>query len=353
MKKILGMLATLGLIATSGIATISCVRRVEIKKVYNNLSSIENKGVWKTSQAFVSRDELKEILTTNGNGTNNVNKQYAINRLKALAANEFTDNKNKSWEDLQKADLVFYRETAVNVNNPNGLKELKKEDDFKDLDDTKDQKLKFIFKTNGGEQKTSQSLDVILLPNFFKMKTEVVSNSTLNIDKFETPIVIEYIGKSIVDVFREHLSWFEAFLTQNGVKDANIMNPQLENAIKNSSKFNELLISLSSYLSDAVRLANSESGRITPFGKNKINFKYETRSSVIYNFLRQNPENTFKVVKGTLFNHNKLLESLNNFTFDKNEKELKINKADMNSNSTSSPTQKNIITKISMSAKKK
>ncbi|MDQ0568095.1 hypothetical protein [Mycoplasma yeatsii] len=323
MKKMLGMLSAISLLTTTSIATVSCnpVNQVTINK-YEGLTSIKNERIWRSSQPFVSLEELKVIVSSsneNGDQDNNDQKEYAISRLKALAADNFMQGKFECWNDLQDAKLNFYKEVTPSIVNPLGYSKIT-EDDFKDGSDVDLRFIKFEFektKDKDKDKQVSAKLDLRTLPKF---TAELKEGSNLKLHNVETDSSLrKWLGQSIVNIFDRHTPSIVGFLSSKGVNKVDDIK-DLEKEIKESSRFNNLLKSIASYLSEVVKLVNSESG-IIKFDNEKKEFSYTPRRNHILEFLqKEQKDKVFKILKQMLFKEKdqiNYIDILDGFVFDK------------------------------------
>ncbi|AJM71734.1 hypothetical protein [Mycoplasma yeatsii] len=337
MKKMLGMLSAIGLLTTTSIATISCnpVNQVTISK-YEGLTSIKNERIWRSSQPFVSLEELKVIVSSSNSENvdqDNNKKEYAISRLKALAADNFTQNKFECWNDLQDVKLNFYKQVPVSIVNPLGYSKIT-EDDFKEGSDVDLRFIKFEFeKTKEKDKQVSAKLDLRTLPKFTTEQIKKFKEgSNLKLHNVETDSSLrKWLDKSIVNIFDRHTPSIVGFLWSKGVNKVDDIK-DLEKEIKESSKFNNLLKSIASYLSDVVKLVNSESG-IIKFDIEKKEFSYRPRRDHILKFLQTNQKNkVFEILKQMLFkekNQINYIDILDGFVFDDNSDKSENNKKEI------------------------
>ncbi|EOA07436.1 Hypothetical protein, predicted lipoprotein [Mycoplasma yeatsii 13926] len=332
MKKMLGMLSAIGLLTTTSIATVSCnpENQVTISK-YEGLTSIKNVRIWRSSEPFLSLEELKTIISSsneNGDQDNN-DKQYAISRLKALAADNFMQNKFECWNDLQDAKLNFYKEVPVSIVNPLGYSKIT-EDDFKENSDVDLRFIKFEFeKTKDKDKQVSAKLDLRTLTKF---TAELKEGSNLKLHNVETDSSLrKWLGQSIVNIFDRHTPSIVSFLSSKGVNKVDDIK-DLEKEIKESSKFNNLLKSIASYLSEVVKLVNSESG-IIKFDNDKKEFSYTPRRDHILEFLqKEQKDKVFEILKQMLFKEKdqiNYIDILDGFVFDKKSDKSENNKKEI------------------------
>ncbi|UWD35274.1 hypothetical protein NX779_01395 [Mycoplasma cottewii] len=321
MKKMLGMLSAIGLLTTTSIVTVSCnpTSQVIISK-YEGLTSIKNERIWRSSEPFLSLEELKAIVSSGDENVDqdNKDKEYAISRLKALATNNFMQNKFECWNDLQDAKLNFYKQVPVSIVNPLGYSKIT-EEDFKENSDADLRFIKFEFEKTKDEDKkqVSAKLDLRTLPKF---TGEVKEGSNLKLHNVETdPLLRKWLGESIVSIFDRYKPSITGFLSNKGIKKSEDITKELETEIKESSRFNSLLKSISSYLSDVVKLVNSESG-IIKFDNEKKEFSYTPRRDHILKFLQEKQKDkVFEILKQMLFKEKDqidYIEILNGFVFD-------------------------------------
>ncbi|KNG79313.1 lipoprotein [Mycoplasma sp. HU2014] len=331
MKKMLGFLSAIGLIATTSIATISCnpTNRIIISK-YNGLSSIKNERIWRSSEAFVSLDELKALIKSD---QDNSDKKYASSRLKALATNNFIEGKFKCWSDLKDAKLVFYKQVPVSIVNPLGYSIIT-ESDFDEKSNVDLRFIKFEFIKNDKETKqTSEKLSLRTLPKLDQIDN-FKEGSNLKLKNAEPSLLDQgLLDRSIVNIFDRYTPSITSFLSSKGIKKSDDITKELKSEIKESSRFNELLKSIASYLSEVVKLVNSESG-IIKFDDEKKEFSYTPRKTHILEFLQKdNSKNkVFEVLKQILFKEKDqidYIDILDGFVFDEksgeyvnNEKEI-------------------------------
>ncbi|UKS53775.1 lipoprotein [Mycoplasma feriruminatoris] len=360
MKKLLSIITGFSFIVTPSLFAISCTPKVQVEKNFDDITSIKNVGVFKNNQAFISRTELKEILDSglasgrvinnstaatnsgaSGNGTttqNNTNGKYAIERLKALAVNNFTKNQQKAWTQLEYSSMIFYKKVEPSAVNVLGYEEINKENV-----DKLDKGLKtvfLVFKYNN-DTRESEKLEVELLPEI-SSGNEVIKDENLHLDLFEKPENLKLANqKSIVEVLRKPLSEISTLLND---RTNNRPNSNKEN-LKETEFFNNVIKELSLYLANAVKYFNSESGIVTT----QPSFSYTTRSKHIYDYITKNQKDELykrleKVFK-TEFTKINFLDVFNNFEFDANEPNktdkkiiTKIIKTSTNNSSSSTTT---------------
>ncbi|WFQ93209.1 lipoprotein [Mycoplasma feriruminatoris] len=367
MKKLLSIITGFSFIVTPSLFAISCTPKVQVEKNFDDITSIKNVGVFKNNQAFISRTELKEILDsglasgrlagnstagtmggltaatnsgTSGNGTttqNNTNGKYAIERLKALAVNNFTKNQQKAWTQLEYSSMIFYKKVEPSAINVLGYEEINK-DNVNNLD--KGLKTVFLVFKYNNDNKESEKLEVELLPEI-SSDNKVIKDSTLYLDLFEKPENLKLANqKSIVEVLRKPLSEISTLLND---RTNNRPNSNKEN-LKETEFFNNVIKELSLYLANAVKYFNSESGVVTT----QPSFSYTTRSKHIYDYISKNQKDELykrleKVFK-TEFTKINFLDVFNGFMFDvndtkNNDKKIitKIIKTSTNNSSSSTP----------------
>nr|VZR99506.1 hypothetical protein MF5582_00109 [Mycoplasma feriruminatoris] len=360
MKKLLSIITGFSFIVTPSLFAISCTPKVQVEKNFDDITSIKNVGVFKNNQAFISRTELKEILDSglasgrvinnstaatnsgaSGNGTttqNNTNGKYAIERLKALAVNNFTKNQQKAWTQLEYSSMIFYKKVEPSAVNVLGYEEINKENV-----DKLDKGLKtvfLVFKYNN-DTRESEKLEVELLPEI-SSGNEVIKDENLHLDLFEKTENLKLANqKSIVEVLRKPLSEISTLLND---RTNNRPNSNKEN-LKETEFFNNVIKELSLYLANAVKYFNSESGIVTT----QPSFSYTTRSKHIYDYITKNQKDELykrleKVFK-TEFTKINFLDVFNNFEFDANEPNktdkkiiTKIIKTSTNNSSSSTTT---------------
>ncbi|WFQ92336.1 lipoprotein [Mycoplasma feriruminatoris] len=364
MKKLLSIITGFSFIVTPSLFAISCTPKVQVEKNFDDITSIKNVGVFKNNQAFISRTELKEIVNdpkmgslktlersmaeargeaTTGNGTtssatttqNSTNGKYAIERLKALAATNFTKNQQKAWINLEVSSMMFYKKVEPSAVNVLGYEEIKKENV-----DKLDKELKTVFLVFKFDNKESEKLEVELLPEI-DSGNKVIDNQTLHLDLFENPENLKLANqKSIVEVLRKPLSEISTLLND---RTNNRPNNNKEN-LKETEFFNNVIKELSLYLANAVKYFNSESGVVTT----KPSFSYISRSKHIYDYITKNKKDDLykrlESVFKTEFTKINFLEVFNNFEFDSNDDKnkdkkiiTKIIKTSTNNSSSSTP----------------
>ncbi|BCU84522.1 lipoprotein [Mycoplasma mycoides] len=361
MKKLLSIITGFSLLIAPGLFAISCSSKVQVISKFDDITSIKNTGAFKNNQAFISRNELKEIVSSNDTTSsstassttvmtststtststqtnNNKDAKYASERLKALAANNFTKNKKQAWDSLQNASMTFYKKvepTAVNV--------LGYEQITKDNVEKLDKELKTVFLVFKDNNKETEKLEVELLPEINtnnNNNNKVIDNGSLYLDLLEKPENLKLANqKSIIEVLRPEIAKIKIVL-QN-TKNNNSTNKE---DIKNTEVFNILIKQLSIYLANAVKYFNSESGIITA----DPTFSYKTRSNQIYDYIVKNKkdelykklENAFTIE----FNKINFIDIFKDFQFDDNNSNdnkkitTKIIKSSTNSSTSSSNT---------------
>ncbi|QQY78332.1 lipoprotein [Mycoplasma mycoides subsp. capri] len=360
MKKLLSIITGFSLLITPSLFAISCSSKVQVISKFDDITSIKNTGAFKNNQAFISRNELKEIVSSNdttsssttmsaavmtststtstGTQTNNNNDaKYASERLKALAANNFTKNKKQAWDSLQSASMTFYKKVEPTAVNVLGYEQITK-DNVEKLD--KDLKTVFlVFKDN---TKETEKLEVELLPeiNTNNNNNKVIDNGNLYLDLLEKPESLKLANqKSIIEVLRPEITKIKVVL-QN-TKNNNSTNKE---DIKNTEVFNLLIKQLSIYLANAVKYFNSESGIITT----NPTFSYKTRSNQIYDYIVKNKKDELykklETAFATEFNKINFIDIFKDFQFDDNNSNdnkkitTKIIKSSTNSSASSANT---------------
>ncbi|WP_434328718.1 lipoprotein [Mycoplasma capricolum subsp. capricolum] len=322
MKKLLSIITGFSLVISPSLFAISCSPKVQINNSFSDITSIKNVKAFKNNQAFISRNELKEIVsettTTNGvtnseattSGVQTNHKNYATNRLKALAADSFTKNKQQAWESLKKAKMTFYkkvRSTAVNVL---GYEEIKKE-----TVDKLDNNLKTIFLVFKDNNKESEKLEIELLPEI-NSNNQVIKDNVLYLEHLEKPENLKLANqKSIVEILRKYFSLIPNLLSNSKENKAQNSN----NSLKETEFFNNLIKELSMYLANAVKYFNSESGVVST----NPSFSYKTRSKQIYEYITKNKKDDLYArlskVFSSEFNKIDFIDIFKDFEFDKNE----------------------------------
>ncbi|CBW53828.1 Hypothetical protein, predicted lipoprotein [Mycoplasma mycoides subsp. capri LC str. 95010] len=366
MKKLLSIITGFSLLITPSLFAISCSSKVQVINKFDDITSIKNTGAFKNNQAFISRSELKEIVSSNnttisnttsstavmtststtsiGTQTNNNNDlKNASERLKALAANNFTKNKKQAWDSLQNASMTFYKKvqpTAVNV--------LGYEQITKDNVEKLDKELKTVFLVFKDNTKETEKLEVELLPEI-NNGNKVIDNGNLYLDLLEKPENLKLANqKSIIEVLRPEITKIKVVL-QN-TKNNNSTNKE---DIKNTEVFNLLIKQLSIYLANAVKYFNSESGIITT----NPTFSYKTRSNQIYDYIVKNKKDElYKKLETAFtseFNKINFIDIFKDFQFDENNSNdnkkiiTKIIKSSTNSSASSSNSSTTTTTELS------
>ncbi|QVJ95588.1 lipoprotein [Mycoplasma mycoides] len=356
MKKLLSIITGFSLLVTPSLFTISCSSKVQVINKFDDITSIKNTGAFKNNQAFISRNELKEIVSSNnttssstasstavmtststrstGTQTNNNNDaKYASERLKALAANNFTKNKKQAWDSLQNASMTFYKKVQPTAVNVLGYEQITK-DNVTNLD----KELKTVFLVFKDNNKETEKLEVELLPEINTNGKKVVDNGNLYLDLLEKPENLKLANqKSIIEVLRPEITKIKVVL-QN-TKNTNSTNKE---DIKNTEVFNLLIKQLSIYLANAVKYFNSESGIITT----SLTFSYKTRSNQIYDYIVKNKKDElYKKLETAFtseFNKINFIDIFKDFQFDENNSNdnkkitTKIIKSSTNSSTSSS-----------------
>ncbi|QVK02071.1 lipoprotein [Mycoplasma mycoides subsp. capri] len=357
MKKLLSIITGFSLLITPSLFAISCSSKVQVISKFDDITSIKNTGAFKNNQAFISRNELKEIVSSNnatssnttsstavmtststtstGTQTNNNNDlKYASERLKALAANNFTKNKKQAWDSLQNASMTFYKKVQPTAVNVLGYEQITK-DNVTNLD----KELKTVFLVFKDNNKETEKLEVELLPEINTNNgNKVIDNGSLYLDLLEKPENLKLANqKSIIEVLRPEITKIKVVL-QN-TKNNNSANKE---DIKNTEVFNLLIKQLSIYLANAVKYFNSESGIITT----NTTFSYKTRSNQIYDYIIKNKKDELyeklETAFATEFNKINFIDIFKDFQFDENNSNdnkkitTKIIKSSTNSSTSSS-----------------
>ncbi|AJK51080.1 lipoprotein [Mycoplasma capricolum subsp. capripneumoniae] len=321
MKKLLSIITGFSLVISPSLFAISCSPKVQINNSFSDITSIKNTKAFKNNQAFISRNELKEIVseTTTTNGVNNIgtttsgvqtnNKNYATNRLKALAADSFTKNKQQAWESLKKVTMTFYKKVEPTAVNVLGYEEIKKE-----TVDKLEKDLKTIFLVFKDNNKESEKLEVELLPEF-NSNNQVIKDNVLYLEHLEKPENLKLANqKSIVEVLRKYF-----YLIPNLLNNSKENTAQKNNGLKETEFFNNIIKDLSSYLANAVKYFNSESGVVLT----NPNFSYKTRSKQIYEYITKNKKDDLYTrlskVFSSEFNKIDFIDIFKDFEFDKDE----------------------------------
>ncbi|PTD30996.1 lipoprotein [Mycoplasma leachii] len=335
MKKLLSIITGFSLVISPSLFAISCSPKVQINNSFSDITSIKNTKAFKNNQAFISRNELKEIVseTTTTNGVNNSetttsgaqtnHKNYATNRLKALAADSFTKNKQQAWESLKKVRMTFYKKVEPTAINVLGYEEIKKE-----TVDKLEKDLKTIFLVFKDNNKESEKLEVELLSEI-NSNNQIVKDGVLYLEHLEKPENLKLANqKSIVEVLRKYF-----YLIPNLLNNSKENTTQKNNSLKETEFFNNIIKDLSSYLANAVKYFNSESGVVLT----NPNFSYKTRSKQIYEYITKNKKDDLYTrlskVFSSEFNKIDFIDVFKDFEFDKDD--IKNNSND-----------KKIITKI-------
>lgn len=354
MKKLLSIITGFSLLITPSLFAISCSSKVQVISKFDDITSIKNTGAFKNNQAFISRNELKEIVNSNnttnsstasstavmtststtstGTQPNNNDAKYASERLKALAANNFTKNKKQAWDSLQNTSMTFYKKvepTAVNV--------LGYEQITKDNVEKLEKNLKTVFLVFKDNTKETEKLEVELLPEI-NNGNKVIDNGSLYLDLLEKPENLKLANqKSIIEVLRPEITKIKVVL-QN-TKNNNSTNKE---DIKNTEVFNLLIKQLSIYLANTVKYFNSKSGIITT----NPTFSYKTRSNQIYDYIVKNKKDElYKKLETAFtseFNKINFIDIFKDFQFDENNSNdnkkitTKIIKSSTNSSTSSS-----------------
>ncbi|WP_434343629.1 lipoprotein [Mycoplasma sp. 06067-C1-B144P-99-0482-3] len=335
MKKLLSIITGFSLVISPSLFAISCSPKVQINNSFSDITSIKNVKAFKNNQAFISRNELKEIIseTTTTNGVNNSetitsgaqtnHKNYATNRLKALAADSFTKNKQQAWESLKKVRMTFYKKVEPTAINVLGYEEIKKE-----TVDKLEKDLKTIFLVFKDNNKESEKLEVELLSEI-NSNNQIVKDGVLYLKHLEKPENLKLANqKSIVEVLRKYF-----YLIPNLLNNSKENTVQKNNSLKETEFFNNIIKDLSSYLANAVKYFNSESGVVLT----NPNFSYKTRSKQIYEYITKNKKDDLYTrlskVFSSEFNKIDFIDVFKDFEFDKDD--IKNNSND-----------KKIITKI-------
>ncbi|ADR23917.1 putative lipoprotein [Mycoplasma leachii PG50] len=335
MKKLLSIITGFSLVISPSLFAISCSPKVQINNSFSDITSIKNTKAFKNNQAFISRNELKEIVseTTTTNGVNNSgtttsgvqtnHKNYATNRLKALAADSFTKNKQQAWESLKKVRMTFYKKVEPTAINVLGYEEIKKE-----TVDKLEKDLKTIFLVFKDNNKESEKLEVELLSEI-NSNNQIVKDGVLYLEHLEKPENLKLANqKSIVEVLRKYF-----YLIPNLLNNSKENTAQKNNSLKETEFFNNIIKDLSSYLANAVKYFNSESGVVLT----NPNFSYKTRSKQIYEYITKNKKDDLYTrlskVFSSEFNKIDFIDVFKDFEFDKDD--IKNNSND-----------KKIITKI-------
>ncbi|ABC01324.1 lipoprotein [Mycoplasma capricolum] len=321
MKKLLSIITGFSLVISPSLFAISCSPKVQINNSFSDITSIKNVKAFKNNQAFISRDELKEILSgnqttnrLNSNGTNTSenqtsNKNYATNRLRALAADSFTKNKQQAWESLKKATMTFYKKVKPTAVNVLGYEEIKKE-----TVDKLENNLKTIFLVFKDNNKESEKLEVELLPEI--KNNQVIKDNVLYLEHLEKPENLKLANqKSIVEILRKYFSLIPNLLSNSKENKAQNSN----NSLKETEFFNNLIKELSMYLANAVKYFNSESGVVST----NPSFSYKTRSKQIYEYITKNKKDDLYArlskVFSSEFNKIDFIDIFKDFEFDKDE----------------------------------
>ncbi|WP_434342665.1 lipoprotein [Mycoplasma capricolum] len=322
MKKLLSIITGFSLVISPSLFAISCSSKVQINNSFSDITSIKNVKAFKNNQAFISRDELKEIVseTTTINGANNSgtnisgvqtnHKNYATNRLKALAADNFTKNKQQAWESLKKVTMTFYKKVEPTAVNVLGYEEIKKE-----TVDKLEKDLKTIFLVFKDNNKESEKLEVELLPEI-NSNNQVIKDNVLYLEHLEKPENLKLANqKSIVEILRKYFSLIPNLLSNSKENKAQNSN----NSLKETEFFNNLIKELSMYLANAVKYFNSESGVVST----NPSFSYKTRSKQIYEYITKNKKDDLYArlskVFSSEFNKIDFIDIFKDFEFDKDE----------------------------------
>ncbi|QVK05308.1 lipoprotein [Mycoplasma mycoides] len=355
MKKLLSIITGFSLLITPSLFAISCSSKVQVISKFDDITSIKNTGAFKNNQAFISRNELKEIVSSNNTTSsstansaalmtststtstqtnNNNDLKYASERLKALAANNFTKNKKQAWDSLQSASMTFYKKVEPTAVNVLGYEQITK-DNVTNLD----KELKTVFLVFKDNTKETEKLEVELLPEINTNNgNKVIDNGSLYLDLLEKPENLKLANqKSIIEVLRPEITKIKVVL-QN-TKNNNSTNKE---DIKNTEVFNLLIKQLSIYLANAVKYFNSESGIITT----SPTFSYKTRSNQIYDYIVKNKKDELykklETAFATEFNKINFIDIFKDFQFDENNSNdnkkitTKIIKSSTNSSTSSS-----------------
>ncbi|WP_434325911.1 lipoprotein [Mycoplasma leachii] len=356
MKKLLSIITGFSLVISPSLFAISCSPKVQINNSFSDITSIKNTKAFKNNQAFISRNELKEIVseTTTTNGVNNSetttsgaqtnHKNYATNRLKALAADSFTKNKQQAWESLKKVRMTFYKKVEPTAINVLGYEEIKKE-----TVDKLEKDLKTIFLVFKDNNKESEKLEVELLSEI-NSNNQIVKDGVLYLEHLEKPENLKLANqKSIVEVLRKYF-----YLIPNLLNNSKENTAQKNNSLKETEFFNNIIKDLSSYLANAVKYFNSESGVVLT----NPNFSYKTRSKQIYEYITKNKKDDLYTrlskVFSSEFNKIDFIDVFKDFEFDKddiknnsNDKKIitKIIKSSPTNSSSSSTTTSSAITR--------
>lgn len=354
MKKLLSIITGFSLVISPSLFAISCSPKVQVVNKFDDITSIKNTGAFKNNQAFISRNELKEIVSSNdtassstasstavmtsisttstGTQTNNNNDaKYASERLKALAANNFTKNKKQAWDSLQNVSMTFYKKVEPTAINVLGYEQITK-DNVSNLD----KELKTVFLVFKDNTKETEKLEVELLPEI-NSGNKVIDNGNLYLDLLEKPENLKLANqKSIIEVLRLEIAKIKVVL-QN-TKNNNSTNKE---DIKNTEVFNVLIKRLSIYLANAVKYFNSESGIITT----NSTFSYKTRSNQIYDYIVKNKKDELykklETAFASEFNKINFIDIFKDFQFDENnsndnkKRTTKIIKSSTNSSTSS------------------